>query len=85
MKGDEKMDKYTRLNTINSMLGKKHKFTLQLSDATRALICECDPEQMHQVMFEVYTARNTSEDFVKKNIASIKGQSARTIGFSSGI
>ena len=79
------MDKYTRLNTINSMLGKKHKFTLQLSDATRALICECDPEQMHQVMFEVYTARNTSEDFVKKNIASIKGQSARTIGFSSGI
>ena len=79
------MDKHTRLNAINNIMGKKHKFTLQLNEVTRALICECDPEQMHQVMFEVYTARNTSEEFVKKNIANIKGQSARTIGFCSSI
>ena len=85
MKGDEKMDKCTTFNTINSMLGKKHNFTLPFSEEARALICKFDPEQMHQVMFESYTARNTSEEFVKKNIASIKGETTRTIGFSSGI
>ena len=79
------MDKYTRLNTISSMLSKKHKFTLPLCEATIALICECDSEQMHHVMSEVYTARNANEDFVKKSIASIKKETTRSIGFSSSI
>jgi len=79
------MDKHTKFNTINSMLSKKHKFTLQFSDVTRVLICECDPEQMHQVMFESYTARNASEEFVDKSIASIKREATRTIGFSSSL
>jgi len=66
-------------------MGKKHKFTLHIDEATRALFCECDPEQMHQVISEVFMARNTSEEFVKENIANIKGQCVRTIGFSSGV
>lgn len=78
------MDSYTRLNTISDMFSKKHKFTLQYSDETRNLICnECDPSQMHQVVGALYMTRNASEDFVKKSIASVKGQSRRTIGFCS--
>lgn len=79
------MDKYTRLNTISSMLSKKYKFTLPLCEAATALICECDSEQMHQIMSELYTARNANEDFVKKSIASVKGKLAKSIGFNSGI
>jgi hypothetical protein len=67
------------------MLGKKYNFTLPFSEEARALIFKFDPEQMHQIMFESYTARNTSEDFVKRSIASIKGETTRTIGFCSTI
>jgi len=75
------MDKYTTFNTINSMLGKKHKFNLPFSEETRSLICKCDSEQMHQIMFELYTTKNTSEEFVKKSIASVNKETKRTIGF----
>ena len=44
------MDKYTTFNTINSILGKKHKFTLTFSEETRTLICKYDSERMHQIM-----------------------------------
>ena len=79
------MDKYTRFNTIVSMLAKKYGYRLTLSEAGRALICECDPEQIHQIAAELYKARDASEEFVKKSIANIKRQTARTIGFSSGL
>ena len=76
------MDKLTAFVTINSMLGKKHKFTLSFSEETRALICNsCDTEQMHHIMSALYSEQNTGEDFVKKNIADIKGEVKRTIGF----
>ena len=82
---DEEMDKYTRFNTIVSMLAKKHGYRLTLSEKERALICECDPEQMHQIVSELYKARDTSEEFVKKSIVNIKRQTPRSIGFNSGI
>ena len=75
------MDKYTRLNAINNMMGKKHKFTLQFNETTKALICECDTEQMHHVISELYAARDTSEEFVKKSIAGVNKETVRVIGF----
>ena len=75
------MDKYTKINTIISMLGKKHKGTLQLCEATKALICECNTEQMHHIISELYAAQDISEEFVKKSIAGIKKETARVIGF----
>ena len=77
------MNKYTTFNTINSMLDKKYKFTLPFSDEAKALICKCDSEQMHRIMFELYATRNTSEEFVKKSIANVMEETKRTIGFSS--
>jgi len=77
------MNKYTTFNTINSVLGKKHKFNLPFSEEARALICRCDSEQMHKIMFELYTTRNTSDESVKKSIASVKNETKRIIGFGA--
>jgi len=75
------MEKYTTFNTINSILGKKHNFTLPFSDEARTLICKFDSEQMHQIMVELYRVRNTNEEFVQKSIAHVKRETTRTIGF----
>ena len=55
--------------------------TLQLCEATKALICECNTEQMHHIISELYAAQDISEEFVKKSIAGIKKETARVIGF----
>ena len=75
------MDKHTTFNTINSMLGKKHKFTLPFSEEARALICKYDSDQMYQIMLSLYGTKDTSEDFVKKSIANTNKETKRTIGF----
>ena len=76
------MDKITTFDTINSILGKKHKFTLPFSEETRTLICKYDSERMHQIMFVLYVAQNTDEEFVKKSIAGVEDEKKRIIGFS---
>lgn len=77
------MDKYTTFNVINSMLGKKYKLALPFSEASRAIICKCDPEQMHQILIMLYALRNTSDEIVKQSADLIKGQTTRTIGFDT--
>ena len=77
------MDKPTTLTTINDMLGIQFKSTLMLSEKTRALMYECDCNQMHNVMREVYKAQDTSEEFVKKSVAKVMGETIRIVGFGA--
>ena len=75
------MDRYMTFNTFNSMLGKKHNYTLPFSDEARAMICEFAPEQMYQIMLELYKMQDKCEESVKKVIANVKGETRRIIGF----
>jgi len=63
------------------MLGKKYKLALPFSEAAKELICKYDSEQMYRVMFVLYAARNTSDEFVKKSIEFVIRETTRTIGF----
>ena len=75
------MDKHTTFKTINVMLSKKHSVRLPLSDESIALICKYESEQMYQIMLSLYEAKNASDEFVKKSIASINKETKKPIGF----
>ena len=75
------MDKYTIFKTISSLLDKKHKLTLSFSEEARTLLYECDTEVMHRVMFDLYAARNSSEEYIKMSIAKINEKTKKSIGF----
>ena len=75
------MDKRYIFDTINSILGKKHKATLSFSEETRALIYRYDSEQIYKILFSLYATKNTDEDFVRESIANITKETKRVIGF----
>ena len=78
------MDKHYVFKTINSMLSRKHKFTLSFGEEARALICKCDSEQMYKILFSLYATKRTDEEFVKyakKRITAAEKETKRVIGF----
>jgi len=75
------MDKRYIFDTINGMLSKKHRSSLSLSEETRALICNCDSEQIYKILFSLYAAFRTDEEFVRQCIAGITKETKRVIGF----
>ena len=75
------MDRYDAFKIIDYMLGKKHNFTITLSEESISLICRHDSEIMYKIMLSLYATKNTGEEFVKESIASVSKETKRIIGF----